>query len=330
MSGLFYYGFAILLFVAVVLFIEGVYVWWNDARGPEAKRIESRLRAMSAGGMDTTGERGTRESILKERLLAESPALQRALLRVPRVHRIDRLLEQSGLTWSVAQLVGLVLCYGLVGAILGSLPAWPWPLALLCGLAGASLPVIYVVACKRRRLRRIDAQLPDALDLMGRALRAGHALPGALQMCADELAQPIAGEFRIVFDEVNYGIAMKDALTHLANRVPIRDLKYFVVAVLIQRDTGGNLAELLDSIAALIRARHKLMGTVRVLSAEGRLSATILCILPFVATFLFYMINPNLMSELWRDPLGVRFIVIAAILMVIGIVWSRHIIRIRV
>ena len=165
---------------------------------------------------------------------------------------------------------------------------------------------------------------------MSRALRAGHALPGAVQMVADELAQPVAGEFGITFDEVNYGISMKEAMVHLANRVPIKDLRYFVIAVLIQRETGGNLAELLDSIANLIRARHKLLGAVRVLSTEGRLSATILCILPFVATFLFYMANPKLMSELWTDPIGVRMIFVAAILMLIGIFWSRKIVRIHI
>jgi tight adherence protein B len=330
MSGILFYGFAILLFVAVVLFIEGVYVWWNDAKGPEARRIESRLRVMSAGGHGVGEGHGTRESILKERLLADSPSLQRALLRVPRIHSVDRLLEQSGLAWSVAQFLGLTVAFGAVGAILASLPGWPLQLVLPVALLAAMLPLVYVIARKRRRLVRIDHQLPDALDLMSRALRAGHALPGALQMVADELAEPIAGEFRIVFDEVNYGIAMKDALTNLATRVPIKDLRYFVIAVLIQRETGGNLAELLDSIAALIRARHKLMGTVRVLSAEGRLSATILCVLPFVAAFLFYLVNPGLMSELWKDPLGIRLIVVAAILMVIGIFWSRQIIRIRV
>ena len=165
---------------------------------------------------------------------------------------------------------------------------------------------------------------------MGRALRAGHALPSAVQMVRDEMAQPIAGEFGVVFDEVNYGIAMRDALTSLATRVPINDLRYFVIAVLIQRETGGNLAELLDTIAALIRGRQKLAGTIRVLSAEGRLSATILCLLPFVAAFMLYLVNPKFMETLWTDPLGMRFLVAGLILMVIGIFWSRSIIRIHV
>jgi tight adherence protein B len=326
MSGTLYYGFAILLFVAVVLLFEGIYVWWNDARGPEARRIESRLQVMSAG---VHGDKRSL-TILKERLLAESPRMQRALLRIPRIHQLDRLLEQSGLPWSVAQFVGLALAFGVVGAILATLPGWPWLLVALAAAGAASLPLLYALDRKRRRLARFDQQLPDALDLMGRALRAGHALPGALQMVGDELAQPIAGEFRIAFDEVNYGTSMKDAMINLATRVPIKDLRYFVIAVLIQRETGGNLAELLDSIAAIIRGRHKLIGMVRVLSAEGRLSATILCILPFVAGFLFYLVNPVLMSEFWTDPLGTRLMVLAVILMVIGIFWSRHIIRIRV
>jgi tight adherence protein B len=326
MSGMLYYGFAILLFVAVVLFIEGIYVWWNDAKGPEARRLESRLRVISAGAH----KGGASLSILKERLLAESPTMQKALLRVPRIHHVDRLLEQSGLPWSVAQLLGFTLASGAAAAILATLPGWPWLLVWLAAVVAASLPLLYALARKKRRLARFDEQLPDALDLMGRALRAGHALPGALQMVGDELTEPIGGEFRVTFDEVNYGIALKDAMINLATRVPIKDLRYFVIAVLIQRETGGNLAELLDNIAALIRGRHKLMGTIRVLSAEGRLSAGILCVLPFVAAFLFYLANPTLMSELWTDPLGIRMIVFAAILMLIGIFWSRQIIRIRV
>jgi tight adherence protein B len=187
-----------------------------------------------------------------------------------------------------------------------------------------------VIASKNRRLTQIDLQLPDALDLLGRALRAGHAFPSALKMVAEEMPEPIAGEFGITFDEVNYGIAMKDALLNLASRVPSRDLSYFVIAVVIQRETGGNLAELLDKIAAMIRARHKLLGQVRVLSAEGKLSAWILCLLPFVLTLVILFINPGFVEVLWTDPVGPMLIAGAAVLMVIGIFWSRKIIRIRV
>jgi tight adherence protein B len=149
-------------------------------------------------------------------------------------------------------------------------------------------------------------------------------------MVGDEMTGPIAGEFGIAFDEVNYGIPMQTALMNLATRVPITDFRYFVIAVLIQRETGGNLAELLDKIAAIIRGRHKLMGTVRVLSAEGRLSAWILCLLPFALAFVISFINREFLSLLWTDPAGVRLLAGALVLMVFGIFWVRRIIRIHV
>jgi len=321
-----YYLFAVLLFLAVVLLIEGSYVWWNDSKGPEAKRIERRLRIMSAG----MHEEGTRLSILKQRMLAESPWLQRVLLQLPRIHQLDRLLEQSGQPWSAAQFVGLTLATAILPIVIGSYFSWPVYVSFIVAAAAAMMPLLLVIASKNRRLVQIDQQLPDALDLLGRALRAGHAFPGALKMVAEEMPEPIAGEFGITFDEVNYGIAMKDALLNLASRVPSRDLSYFVIAVVIQRETGGNLAELLDKIAAMIRARHKLLGQVRVLSAEGKLSAWILCVLPFVLALVILLINPGFVEVLWTDPVGPMLIAGAAVLMVIGIFWSRKVIRIRV
>jgi tight adherence protein B len=321
-----YYLFAILAFFAVVLLVEGAYVWWNDARGPEAKRIERRLRLMSAGSQDG----GEKLSILKERLLAESPALQRMLLATPRVHALDRLLEQSGLHWSVARFLTLTMAGAAVGLALGILLSWPAVLVALACVLIAMLPLVRVLGSKRKRLVQIDQQLPDALEMMSRALRAGHAFPSTLKMVGDEMNEPIAAEFRIAFDEVNYGIPMQNALLNLATRVPITDFRYFVIAVLIQRETGGNLAELLDNIAAIVRARHKLAGTIRVLSAEGRLSAWILCILPFGLAFVIYLINPTFLSILRTDPAGIRLVIGALLLMLVGIVWIRKIIRIRV
>jgi len=192
------------------------------------------------------------------------------------------------------------------------------------------LPLGFLFRARHRRIRRIEVQLPDALDLMARALRAGHAFPSTLKMVGEEMSDPIAREFSVTFDEVNYGISMQDALLNLAARVPSNELKYFVVAVLIQRTTGGNLAELLDGIAAIMRARQKLLGTIRVLSADGRLSAWILCILPFVLAFAIFVLNPGFLAILWTDPAGPIAVAIAAVLMIIGILWMREIIRIHI
>jgi len=176
----------------------------------------------------------------------------------------------------------------------------------------------------------MEQQLPDALDLISRALKAGHALPSGLQMTGEEMADPIGGEFRIVHDEINYGVAVPTALMNLATRVPSTDMRYFVIAVLIQRETGGNLTELLRNISTLIRERLKLLGKVRVLSAEGRMSAWILGALPFVVGGVINVINPKFMSVLWTDPMGLKMIYGALVMMTLGALWMRKIIRIRV
>jgi tight adherence protein B len=180
------------------------------------------------------------------------------------------------------------------------------------------------------RIRLFEKQIPEALDLMGRAMRAGHAFPTAVQMVADEMAEPIGQEFRTLFDEMNYGVPQQDALLRLAERVPVADLGYFVVAVMIQRESGGNLAELLDNIASIVRARLKLLGEVRTLSAEGRLSAQILIALPFVTGALINIVTPKFMEILWTDPAGMRLVGVALFMMVLGVVWMRKTIRIRV
>jgi tight adherence protein B len=321
-----FYAFIVLAFVAAVLLLEGMYLTWNAYKGPEAKRIERRLRAMSAGGGG-----GAEASILKQRMLSESPPLQRLLLGLPRIQEFDRLLQQSGSNWSVAFFVGLTL-FVAAGAFFAAnlIPLLHWLFAAVVAVCAALLPLLYIVRKRANRMLKIVQQLPDALDLISRALKAGHAFPSGLQMVGEEAHDPIAGEFRIVHDEINFGVAVPAALTNLANRVPSPDMRHFVIAVLIQRETGGNLTELLANISALIRERLKLLLKVRVLSAEGRLSAWILCILPFALAGLINVLNPKFMAVLWTDPMGLKMIYAALVMMVLGALWMRKIIRIRV
>lgn len=320
-----YYLFVVLGFIAAVLFLEGSYLAWTAYKGPEAMRITRRLRAMSAGAHENVGL-----SIVKQRLLAETPTLERLLLEIPRIHQLDRLLVQSGLGMNVAGLLGLTALGFFLGLVLGLVIGWQLLLALGLAVVAGLLPFFYVLNAKRKRILKLEQQLPDTLDLMGRAMRAGHAFPSALKMVGDEMPEPIASEFRTTFDEVNYGINLTTAMQNLATRVPSTDMRYFVISVLIQRETGGNLAELLDNISALIRARLKLLGTIRVLSAEGRLSAWILCLLPFVMAGVLTIINYKFMSTLWTDELGLKLIWLMAVLMVIGVLWMRSLIKIRV
>lgn len=321
-----YYLFATLIFLAVVLLIEGAYLVWNSSKGPEAERIARRLRTMSAGS------HGSEQniSIIKERMLSKTPMMQRLLLQVPRVGAMDRLLQQSGVTWSVSDFLGLTFASFLVTLLAVSYLPMSWPFRLLVAGVVALLPYLYVIRAKAKRLDRIEQQLPDAMDLMGRALRAGHAFPTSLKMVGDEMSDPIAAEFRIAFDEVNFGIAMPEALMNLATRVPSTDLRYFVIAVLIQRETGGNLSELLASISAIIRERLKLMGQVKVLSAEGRMSAWVLGLLPFGAALMIQLTNPKFLEILYTDPGGRKMLAVVGVMMVLGILAMRKIIHIRV
>ncbi|MDO9216573.1 MAG: type II secretion system F family protein, partial [Lacisediminimonas sp.] len=283
-----------------------------------------RLRVMTGGDFEANGI-----SIRKKRELSGLPALQKLLARLPVSRDIDQLLAQADSQKNVGQFFLLTLAFGAAG-LLASLFRLPvWAVLAACALL-AALPWLYFRRKRSRRLALIEAQLPDALDLMTRALRAGPALPAAIQMGTPEMNDPIAGEFRIVFDEINFGIPMHDALNNLARRIPGTDVGYFVVAVLIQRETGGDLTELLGNIAAIVRERLKLMGQVRALSAEGRLSAWILSLMPFVLTAIMNLLNPKFMSVLWTDPGGQRIVGGMMVMMVFGILWMRKIIRIRV
>lgn len=319
-----YYLFVVLAFFAVVLFLEGVFLTWNAYKGPEKTRIARRLQAISAGN------RGEAATLAKKRLLAESPGLQSLLLSIPRVQLLDRLLLQSGLNLSVASFLGITIVAAIVGILIALYFGAPLLIMVVFAIAAGVLPWMFVLRAKAKRMTVIENQLPDALDLMGRAMRAGHAFPSALRMVGNEMPDPIASEFRMVFDEINYGITTQEALTNLSARVPSTDLSYFVIAVLIQHETGGNLSELLGNISNIIRERLKLMMTVRVLSAEGRLSAWILTLLPFGLGLILQIINPNFMSVLWKDPMGVKMVAIALGMMVLGIFVMSRIIKIRV
>jgi tight adherence protein B len=321
-----FYFLTLLIFVAVVLLLEGALLTWNTYKGPEATRLERRLRTMSAG--EHAG--GEEYNLVKKRMLSNSPPLDRLLFKIPRIHLLDRLLEQSGMGINLSVFLGFSLACALIGLLIPGYFGAPLIIALPIGVLFGLLPFMNLQYRRSNRLKIFEQQLPEALDTMSRALRAGHALPNAIKMISEEMADPIASEFRIVFDEVNFGFSMQDALLNLATRVPMTDLRYFVIAVLIQRETGGNLAELLGNISALIRARLKLLATVRVLSAEGRLSAWILTLLPFALGFVINMINPDFMKILWEDTGGQKMVGVAAVMMVVGIFWMRKIVRIHV
>ena len=317
---------SVMVFIAMLLLLEGGYLLWKSYRGPNAKKIESRLRAISAA-LDNTRQ----TQFLRQNLLNEVPRLHRFILGLSRAQRLERYIVQAGLAWSVSRLLLLSAGLGALGAVLMVYGArQPLALSVLLGGFFALLPLAYVARKRNARLARFERQLPDALDLITRALRSGHSFSSALKMAGEEMPEPIGGELRIVHDEVNFGVTQQQALTNLSTRVPLTDLRYFVISVLIQRESGGNLTEVLGNLSRLIRERLKLMARVKVLSSEGRLSAWVLGVMPFALAGVIAIMNPDFMTPLWTDPIGIAIIKYMLILMAIGVVIMRSIIKIRV
>ena len=315
--------FAIVTFLAVVLALEGMYNLWASTSSPEARRISERLAALS-------GETITTASIERSREQGRMPRLNALLSLLTTGQRMEHYVRASALAVSPAELILLTLALGAFGFFLPPLLGKPQIYGLVLGLVLALMPWLWVSSKRRQRIEKLERQFPEALDLMGRAMRAGHAFPSAVKMVGDELPEPLGRDFRILFDEMNYGVPTNQALKNLAERVPLADVSYFVVAVMIQREAGGNLAELLDKIATIVRARLTLLGEVRTLSAEGKLSAIILTALPFCVALAVNLINPKFMAVLWTDAAGPFIIGTTLLLMVLGMLWMRSIIRIRV
>ncbi|MEC4723323.1 type II secretion system F family protein [Noviherbaspirillum sp. CPCC 100848] len=317
---------SVLVFLAVLLLLEGVYLLWKAHRGARAKKVELRLNALSPAA-----QRPQATALLKKQALSDVPALQRALSVMASAQGLESFIHQAGLTWTVSKLLLSCTAIGIsTYFMLVSFAYQSMMFSILAALPVSATPILYVVRKRSLRLKKIEQQLPDAIDLLVRALRSGHAFSSGLQMLGDEMPDPIAGEFRQVHDEINFGVSLQQALMNLSERVASTDLRYFVVAVLIQRESGGNLTEVLGNLSRLIRDRMKLFAKVRVLSSEGRLSAWVLGLMPFGLAAVMNFVNPQFMSLLWTDPIGVAIIKYMLILMAVGVFILRKIIKIRV
>ena len=315
-----------LMFVAAMLLLESLYLFWRSSRGPAAKKIGKRLRSLSPGS-----DHSNQALLLKPHNLSDVPALERLLQALPRSKGLQAMIGQAGLEWTVSNLLLWSVVAGfMVYLTVSGLLHQSFLIAAIAGLLVAAMPFFYVHLMRNRRLAKMERQLPEAIDLLVRALRSGHAFSSGLQMIGEEMQEPIAGEFRAVHDEVNFGVSLQRALTNLTERVPSTDVRYFVVSVLIQRDSGGNLTEILDNLSRLIRDRLKLLAKVRVLSSEGRLSAWILGLMPFALGAAMNLVNPEFMSPLWTDPIGIVILQYTLGLLVVGVLVMRRIIKIRV
>jgi len=321
-----YLGTTLFIFIAVAFLVEALWRWWFSTQSHSAKRFNQRIHAMDGA----EAARGYGGALLKQRRFAKQPGLDRFLRQWQIAESLDQQLQQAGSQHSVARLLAYCAVGFFIGMVIGSLMFTLWWMMLLVAIVGAVIPIGVLSRQRHARLQQIQRQLPEVADLIARSLKAGHALPATLKMVADEMPEPVCTEFRQVADEIHYGLGLPPALQRLAQRVPVDDLRFLVIAVLIQRDTGGNLAELMQNMSHLIRERLKLLGRIKALSAEGLLSGWILFLLPIGMALLLYFVNPGYLGRLVDDSFGSMMLGIAAIQMLLGGVWMRHIVQIRV
>lgn len=268
--------------------------------------------------------------IRKEELMSAVPWLNRWLLKLEVGPRIRVLLYQANVNWTVGGLLLLSAACFLIPAYLIYLRTHAVVISLILGLLTGAAPFLYVTYKRNKRFEKFEQQLPETLDLMVSALRAGHSLVSALNLAATESPDPLGQEFRICFDEQNYGLELKTAMNNLAARVPLQDLKIVITAILIQRESGGNLAEVFDKAAYVIRERFRLKRQVRVHTAQGRLTGWILTFLPVALGFLLYLINPDSMSLLWTRPIGVKLLYLSGAMTITGGLIIRKIVNMDV
>jgi len=316
---------AITFFILTLALIEGGYYALRKIRSREKREVLRRLR-----GYPTTEYDREIIDIMRKSMLSEVPWLNRVLLSIRWTDKLSRMIEQSGTesTLGVFILLSIVLAAG--GFVISLWVASNALLSLIIAFFLGVFPFLYVYLKKKRRMEKFQRQLPDALDLIARALKAGHAFTAGLKMVGDELGEPVGTEFEKTLHEINFGSGVPEALKGLTQRVDCPDLRFFIISVIIQRETGGNLAEILAKIAYLIRERFKLQNRVQVLSAEGKLSAIILIAIPFVIALALSVLNPVYIKTLFIDPIGKALVAFALLMMAIGMVVMKRMIQIRV
>lgn len=316
-----------LVFIICLFLVFGAYVL--ATRGSEKRRV--RLQQRLAETLLYSSQTDDVEvQLARQELMSEIPALNQLLVRVQAATHIKRMLDQADLRITVTRLVMFSVMAGLLAGLAASMLTMVWPVVAVAGVVAASVPFLHVVWRRRQRLRKFLEHLPDALELMSRALSAGHAFAESMHMIANEMPEPIATEFRKTYEEQNLGLSLKLALENLAARVPLLDLRLCITAILIQRETGGNLAEILEKVAHTIRERFRIMEDLNTLTTSSRMSAWILCGLPIFVALVVTAMNPDYMSVLWSDPRGHRLIVVALAMQITGMLIIRKILNIKI
>jgi tight adherence protein B len=315
----------VLVFFVVLLLGAGGYFLLaagHPAKADVKKRL-SLLELRNLKGEDLP-------EVLKNELLSDVPLLNRVLARLNFAVRIDRRLRQADLEIRVGTFVLLSLILFAIAVIVGRILHWPAVVILLVGLGLFAIPNTYVDVKRRLRVKRFLNHFPDALEMFARSLRAGHSFTGAIQLVGQEMPDPVGPEFRKVFDEQNLGIPLRQALIGMTDRVDTLDVKFFVTAILVQRETGGNLAEIIDKISYVIRERFRVQGQLKIFTAQARMSGFILALLPIGIAVMIGILNPEYLKPLWFERTGRIMIAVAVILQILGMLAIRKIIRIKI
>jgi tight adherence protein B len=322
-----------LLLIVVFVGVFAVFALLLIASGTGASQRTKETLARLESTLASGGKVHSSDEIVdlrRHELFSAVPWLNRWLLRLEIAPRLRTWLYQANLKWTVGVVLLMSLACFLIPAYLVYLRTGTIILALLIGLLLGGAPIFYVLAKRKQRFNRFEQGLPEAIDLIVSALRAGHSLVSALGLVAEESPDPIGPEFKICFDEQNYGLDLRTAMDNLVVRVPLQDLRIIVTAILIQRSSGGNLAEVLDKAAYLVRERFRLRREVRTHTAQGRLTGWILSFLPVVLGIALYLVNPDTMSLLWHRDLGIKLLYAAAAMTIIGALVIRKIVNMEV
>ena len=310
--------------VAVAAFALGSLV---NQRSAQARLIKERLAEERKGPERSPDDE---LALVRDEQLSEIPALDTLLKKSARIARLQDMLVQGGVDVRAGSFLGLcALCgvvAGFVAYFLSDRPEVGW----VSVLVGAVLPYAYASMRRNKRFEKFEELFPEAIDTLARAVRAGHAFTTALELITNEVAEPVAGEFRQLFEEQKFGMPVRDALMNLTERVPLVDVKFFVTAVMLQRETGGNLAEILDNLSYVIRERFKIQRQVRVYTAQGRLTMALLMGMPPIIVTVMLILNPGFIHPLFADPIGHALVVGGITLQTVGYFVIRKIIRIQV
>lgn len=323
---------AILVFVIVAASVFGLGSFL-DQRRAQARLLRERLASVQK---EAAGQPNEELALLRDEMLSQIPALDSLLRRSERMTNFQNFLDQADLNIRAGNLLLVCLGTAVAGGVLGLLVAGSLPpnqaiLFVFFGVVlGGVLPYSYASYRRTKRFQKFEELFPDAIDTLARAVRAGHAFTTALELIASEIAEPVASEFRKLFEEQKFGLPVRDALLNLATRVPLVDVKFFVTAVMLQRETGGNLAEILDNLSYVIRERFKIMRQVRVYTAQGRLTMMLLMGLPPVIVVVMLSTSPGFIHPLFADPIGHTLIVAGIALQTVGYFVIKKIIQIQV